>query len=425
MDVGLLFLVMFGLMALTVPIGFAIAISASVCFIAFTDVPVSVIAQSAVTGLDSFPMLACPFFILAGGLMSKGGLAKRLVDLMQALFGHITGGLSIASVITCMFFGSISGSATATVSSVGGFMVPEMKSRGYDAGFCASLVAAAGSLGVFIPPSLTLVFYGIVTQTSITDLFIATVIPGILVTLALVLVCLWLSKKYNYPKEKKATKQELIRSLKEAKWALICPIIILGGIYSGLFTPTESAVIAVIYSIIIGFFVHKELDLKALKEVLLESMAVNGMIMFLLAFASGFARYVTLAQVPVKLVGFITGVTTNPVLILLMINILVLLVGCVVDNVPSIMILSPILLPLAETCGLTPVEFGVIMSVNTAIGLITPPYGADLFVGATIAKCKLQDTFKTLLPMVGAQIAVLFFITYVPQSISFLVDLLR
>ena len=197
MEVWLLFIIMFALMLFTVPIGFSIAIAASFCFLQFTDIPVNIIAQSAITGLDSFPMLAVPFFILAGALMSKGGLARRLVNVMQALFGHFTGGLSISSVVTCMFFGSISGSATATVSAVGGFMIPEMKDRGYDAGFCASLVSCAGSLGVFIPPSVTLVFYGLVTQTSITDLFIATVPAGILVTAALCFTCWYLSKKYN------------------------------------------------------------------------------------------------------------------------------------------------------------------------------------------------------------------------------------
>ena len=263
------------------------------------------IAQTAVTGLDSFPMLACPFFILAGALMSRGGLAKRLIDMIQSFVGHLTGGLAISSVVTCMFFGAISGSATATVSSIGGFMIPEMKQRGYETGFCASLVSCAGSLGLFIPPSLSLVFYAVVTGSSIADLFIATVVPGIIVTVVLCLVAWFLSRKYGYPKEKKSTWRERGRAVWDAKWAIVCPVIILGGIYSGLFTPTEAAVVAVVYSIIIGVFVYKELDLKAIWETLIESMSMNGLVMFLLAFATGFARYVTLEQVPTKLVSFI------------------------------------------------------------------------------------------------------------------------
>lgn len=422
MGVWLLFVIMFALMALTVPIGYAIAMAAAFCFINFTKIPVSIVAQSAITGLDSFPMLACPFFILAGNLMSKGGLAKRLVNVMQAFFGHLTGGLSIAAIVTCMFFGAISGSATATVSAVGGFMMPEMKERGYDAGYCASLMSCAGSLGVFIPPSLTLVFYGLVTQTSIADLFIATIPAGVMITVALCIVAWRLSKKYNYPLEKRIPLKEAFRCVWDAKWALICPIIILGGIYSGIFTPTEAAIVSVVYAIIIGVFVYKELTLKDIYNTLLESMATNGMIMFLLAFATGFAKYVTLAQVPQQIVTAILGFTSNRFIILLLINILVLITGCVIDNVPNIMILSPILLPLAMKAGLTPIEFGVIISVNTSIGLVTPPYGADLFVGATIAKCKVEDTFKPLIPFVVAQVICLFILTYIPQTMSWLVN---
>lgn len=425
MEILLLFIIMFGLMAFSVPIGFSIVIAASACFALFTEVPISVIAQTAVTGLDSFPMLACPFFILAGALMSRGGLAKRLIDMIQSFVGHLTGGLAISSVVTCMFFGAISGSATATVSSIGGFMIPEMKQRGYETGFCASLVSCAGSLGLFIPPSLSLVFYAVVTGSSIADLFIATVVPGIIVTVVLCLVAWFLSRKYGYPKEKKSTWRERGRAVWDAKWAIVCPVIILGGIYSGLFIPTEAAVVAVVYSIIIGVFVYKELDLKAIWETLIESMSMNGLVMFLLAFATGFARYVTLEQVPTKLVSFISGITDSPILILLMINVLVLLVGCVMDNVPSIMILSPILLPLALQAGLTPVQFGVVMSINTTIGLVTPPYGADLFVGATIAKCKVEDTFRTLLPFVIGLIFCLFLVTYIPDLSTFVLEFMK
>lgn len=425
MDVWTLFIVMFALMALSVPIGYSIAIAAAFCFVQYTSIPVEIVAQSAITGLDSFPMLACPFFILAGALMSKGGLAKRLVNVMESLFGFLTGGLSISAIVTCMFFGAISGSATATVSSVGGFMMPEMKKRGYDAGYCASLMSCAGSLGVFIPPSLTLVFYGLVTQTSIADLFIATVPAGILITLALCIMAWAMSKKYNYPKEAKVSFRETMRCIWDAKWALICPVIILGGIYSGIFTPTEAAIVSTVYALVIGLFVYKELTWKDVYDTLLESMATNGMIMFLLAFATGFAKYVTLAQVPQKIVSGILGLTNSPVVILLLINVLVLITGCVIDNVPNIMILAPILLPLAMKAGLTPVEFGVIISVNTSIGLVTPPYGADLFVDATIAKCKVEDTFRTLMPFVLAQIVCLFIITYFPQPMTWLVNLIN
>ncbi|MDL2254466.1 TRAP transporter large permease, partial [Ruminococcaceae bacterium OttesenSCG-928-I18] len=371
MDVLFLFGSLLVLIALSVPIGFAIGISTVLTFVFFTDQPLVMITQSLTTGLDSFPMMAIPFFILAGTTMSTGGVARRLIDVAQNAIGHRTGGLSMVTAVTCMFFGAITGSANATVSAIGGVMVPQMVRKGYDRNYAASLAACSGTIGLIIPPSIAFVIYGVVTGTSIGDLFIAGVVPGVLMTIAICIVCYISSRREGYVGGKKATRKELGRSIWDAKWAILSPIIILGGIYSGIFTPTEAAVVSVVYSIIIGAFVHKELTWKGLYLALRDAMLLTGISMYLLGVATAFAKYLTLAQVPAKVVGMITGITTNPILLLLIMNIFLLLVGCVVDNIPATIILSPILLPLAIQAGLTPVQFGVMITLNLTIGLVT------------------------------------------------------
>ena len=414
MDIVILFLILFACITISVPIGYSLAIATIICFRFFTNIPLLVVAQTCITGVDSFPMLAIPFFILAGIIMSKGGVAKRLVTLAQTCLGHVTGGLGIVATVTCMFFGAISGSATATASAIGGFMIPEMKEHGYDSGFSASLVAAAGTIGIIIPPSLSFVIYGVVTNSSITDLFIAGIVPGVLMTIVLCVVSYLLSLKNHVPKMPRVTGKERLHAFWDAKWSLLAPVIILGGIYSGIFTPTEAAVVAIVYSVIIGMFVYRELNWKDLYDGLKETMQLGGMIMFMMAIATAFARYVTLAQVPDKVVSFITGITDNPVIILMIMNIFLLLVGCIIDNIPAVTILAPILLPVAQEAGLSVIQFGVVIVLNTTIGLITPPYGPNLFIGATIAKCRLEDMMRSLVPMLLAVIGVLLVVTFFP-----------
>lgn len=414
MDIVILFLILFACIALTVPVGYSLALATLICFRLYTSIPLLTVAQTCITGLDSFPLLAIPFFILSGIIMSEGGVAKRLVIFANSFLGHISGGLAIVTTVTCMFFGAISGSASATTSAIGGIMIPEMKKGGYPSGFAASLSASAGIIGIIIPPSIAFVIYGVVTQSSITDLLIAGIIPGVLMTIALCIVSYMLAKKNNVPKTEKTTAKVRLEAFWDAKWALLSPVIILGGIYTGYFTPTEAAVISIVYSVFIGMFVYRELTLKGLYDALKETMLLSGMIMFMMALATAFARYVTLAQVPAKVVAGITGFTDSPFIILLLINIFLLLVGCIIDNIPALTILAPILLPLALEAGLSVVQFGVVIVINTSIGLITPPYGPNLFIASAIAKCKLEEMMKPLVPMFLVLVAALMIVTYFP-----------
>lgn len=414
MEIALLFIILFGCVLLGMPIGFSLAASTMVSFMLFTKTTVTQVAQYLTTGLDSFSMLAIPFFILAGIIMSKGGVARRLINVFMSFIGHYRGGLGIVMSVACCFFGAISGSATATTSAIGGVMIPEMTEKGYPPAFSSPLAAVAGIIGIIIPPSLAFVIYGVITNTSISDMFLAGIIPGIIITITLCAISTVIAYKKNIPTIPKQTWRQRGRAVWDAKWSLIAPVIILGGIYAGIFTPTESAVVAIVYSIIIGMFVYRELTWKDLVAAFEEATLLNCCFTFMLGVATAFSRYVTLQQIPTKIIEMITDFTSNPVVILLLINLFLLLVGCVVDTIPALTILAPIFLPLAQKCGLDNVQFGIIIVLNTCIGLVTPPYGPNLYLGNMIAKCKFEDSVRYLLPLFAGMLAVLALLTYAP-----------
>jgi len=423
-------LLLFGLLvlfiSLSVPIGVTIGLATAICLAATTNIPLVLIAQKSVTGLDSFPLLAIPYFILAGALMLEGGISKRLVDLADSLLGFVTGGLAMVTVLACMFFAAISGSGPATVSAIGSFMIPAMKERGYDSGFAAALAACAGTIGVIIPPSIPFVIYGVVAQVSIGDMFIAGIIPGIILGIALMLVCYLVSLKKGYRGSgQKPSIKTVGKAFREAIWALIIPVIVLGGIYGGIFTPTEAAVVTVVYSFFVGKFIYKELTLKKIYNCLLDSSLVNGVTQFMIGLSMAFASYLALAQIPTTVASWLAGLSDTPWVTLTIINIFLLILGCFVDNIPAVIILTPILLPIVKQLGVDPIHFGLFLTVNLAVGFITPPYGINLFVATAISGESIETISKNLLYFIAAMILCVFLFTNIPGLSLWLVNILR
>ena len=412
-------------LVLTVPIGFSLGI-ASLAYIFATDqLTLGFVARNMVTGTDSFPIMAIPFFVFAGELMGGGGISKRLLDVPNVFFGRIRGGLAIVTVVVCMFFAAISGSGPATVAAVGGMVVPTMLEKGYDKKFVLALIAAAGSIGVIIPPSIPMVVYSVTVNSSVSSLFLAGFIPGILIGLVLIVYSYVYARKAGYKGDTEPFSiGRALREVWRGKWALLSPVIILGGIYGGIFTPTEAAAVSVIYSLIIGLFVHKELNFKQMLDVTKRSCETTATILVVIGCATGFSKVLTLGRIPTTVATLLTTMTDSKVLILLLINLLLLLVGCFMETVCAIMILAPILFPVVTALGVDPIHFGIIMVTNLAIGFITPPLGVNLFVASRVGETTLDVVIRGIVPFLVLMIATLMLITYVPAISMFLPNLL-
>jgi len=406
---------------LTVPIGIALGAASLMTLLFASKVPVMMLSQNAFAALDSFPLMAIPFFILAGALMSYGGVSRRLLNLANTMVGFLTGGLAMVTTLACMFFAAISGSGPATVSAIGSFMIPAMKEKNYDPGFAAAISAAAGSIGVIIPPSIPFVIYGVVTGVSIGTMFIAGFIPGIIIGVGLMVASYIVAKREGYKgMERRATFGEFWKALREAGWSLLAPGIILGGIYGGVFTPTEAAVVAVVYALIVGVFIHREIGLKEIYQALKETVLINGATTFMIGLSMSFANLLTMEQVPAAIGNALLGISSNKFVILIIINLLLLFVGCFIDNISSCIILAPILLPIVTRLGVDPVHFGIFMTVNLAIGFVTPPYGANLFVATAVANVSMERIVRYIWPFIISMIVSLLIITYVPAVSLFL-----
>ncbi|HHV51929.1 MAG TPA: TRAP transporter large permease [Synergistaceae bacterium] len=419
--VALIICIFFGM-----PIGFSLGVSALCSLASWGSIPLKLMVQRMFTGIDSFPLMAIPFFMLAGELMFSGGMLTRLFKFADALVGHIRGGLGHVNVMASMLFAGITGSALADTAALGSMEIPMMVEGGYDVDYSAAITAASSIVGPIIPPSIPMVIYAVAAgNVSIAGLFLAGAVPGILIGVAMMIYNYVISLKRNYPRrETRITFMEFIRIFRRAILVLMMPIIILGGILSGIFTPTEASAVAVAYAIIVGFFVTRELNFKGLTRALLNSGIESGVVLIVVGMSSIVSWILATQQVPQIAANFFLSLTDNPFIYLLCVNALLLFLGCFMDPTPAIILVTPILTPIAIALGIDPLHFGLVVVINLIVGLITPPVGLCLFIACGIAKISLERISKAVLPFVLVEIAVLFLITYVPSICLFLPKLL-
>ncbi|PSW22116.1 C4-dicarboxylate ABC transporter permease [Photobacterium sanctipauli] len=416
MSVFILFSTFAFLVVYTVPIAIALGIATLVTILSTGNLSVDFLVSTLITSVDSFPIMAVPFFILAGDIMASGGISQRLVNFANSLVKNITGGFAIASIITCMFFAAISGSGPATVAAVGGIMIPAMIKYGYDKGFATAVVTAAGAIGVMIPPSIPMVMYGVSASTSIGDLFIAGVIPGLLVTFCLIVWAYIYSKKKGYKgSDEPFSLKEVLTQLNHAQLALLIPVIILGGIYGGFFTPTEASVVAVVYSLVVSLFVYKEISFKQLPQIMTKSVLTSVIVLLIVGTATAFGKYLALEQIPTQIANAMLAFSDSKAVFILLMVALLLVVGCFMETVAAIIILTPILVPVAVLFGFNPVHVGIIMVVTLAIGFITPPLGLNLFVGSSVSGISVEKLSKAIIPFFVAMLIALMFVIFIPQ----------
>ena len=412
--------ILFGVFALllifNVPIAVSLGIASVVAMLA-GDISLSQIPVMAYTATSKFSLLAIPFFVLGGNIMEKAGISEKLIDLAKACVGHTRNGIAVVCVIVACFFAAISGSGPATVAALGSILIPAMMEAGYGIGFATSLMSAAGAIGVIIPPSVTFVVYGCVSGASIGTMFMAGIIPGCMMGAALIICTIVLNRHNTKLKAtKKASGKERWETFKDAIWGLLMPVIILGGIYSGVFTPTEAAAVSCVYGLIVGAFVYKKLTWKGLKELIVTSASQTGVVMYVILAATMFAYVITIDNLAITAKDAMKAITGGNVLIFLLIcNIILLIAGMVMDAVSALYILIPILWPIANAMGYDIIAFGILMCVNLAIGLVTPPVGVNLFTGCSISKITVKQCMKDILPIILSLLIVLLLVTYVPQ----------
>ncbi|MDD2206079.1 MAG: TRAP transporter large permease [Aminobacterium sp.] len=418
----LFFFIIFGL-----PIVFCLGL-ANIAMLHVMNIPFMVLPAKIISGMNSFPLLAIPFFMFVGEVMNRGGIAKRLVDFADSLVGHITGGLGHVAILSSMFFGGISGSAVAEAAAIGGLLVPPMKEEGYPPSFAAAVTASASVIGIIIPPSIPFILFGIVTNTSIARIFLGGIIPGIIVGLSLMVTTWFLTKKHGYGKMKgsshKFNIKRVAQTFKGAWLALSIPVIVVGGILGGIFTATEAGAVSAFVALILGLFVYKEITFRDLPDIFLNTAKTTAIVLFLCGMAMATAWLLTRARVPFALAELIRSITDARLGVLIIANILLFLVGFVMDLTPAMLILAPILLPVMESVGIDPVYFGVIMSINLGLGLITPPVGTVLYVACGVANVKFEELVRSILPFLIAEIVALILFIFFPQLVMFIPNVL-
>lgn len=421
-----LFVIFALLMVVGVPVAVAMAAASVIYMLLFVDISLVVVAQQMLAGVNKYTLLAIPFFMIAGALMEHGGISRRLIDFCKALLGRIPGGLALVTIVASELFAAMTGAGAATVAAIGSFMIPAMVKDGYDRDFATALSATAGIFGPLIPPSILMVLYSVSTNISIGSMLIGGIGPGLLMGLMVMIPAMYICIKNNYRSHdvQKSGVKELLAQFKNAVWALLTPVIILGGIYSGYFTATEAAAVAALYSLLVGLFVYKELTLTKVMSVLKSAMISTGGIMLIVAATSAFGWVLTFERIPQDIATFLMGTVSNKYVFLLIIDLLMLFSGCFLDPVPAVMIYAPLLSPVAMGYGIDPIHFGVTMVVGLVIGLITPPVGVNLFVASGISGCPVHRMVPKLVPFLVVVVIGLIVVTFMPGISTYLPSLI-
>lgn len=418
--ITLLIILLLIFLAFSVPIYVSIGLASFISVLIFSDIIPMVLIQRMFSGLDAISLMALPFFVLAANIMDGGGLSKRILSFSRALVGHLAGGIALTSQVASMFFGSLSGSSPATVIAIGKIMYPELVKGGYNKSFSGGLLASAGAVSLVIPPSITLIIFAAVTGVSVSSLFMGGITAGIVLGLSSIVYIYIYAKKHNIEKDKRASWEELVKSFGKAFWSLLIPVIILGGIYTGIFSPTEAAVVSVVYAFLIGFFVYKELDLKTTFKICIDSAITSAQILVLVSSAQLFGWVLTREQVPQQVSSFMVDNVSSVIIFLLLLNVILLIMGMFMEGIAAITVTAPLIFPAAVAMGMDPVHLGVIMVTNLAIGMYTPPFGMNIFVAQTITRLELKEMMPGLCKFLAFNIAGLLLITYIPEISLFL-----
>ena len=424
MNTAVLFICMFAFMAIGMPVAISLGLSSLLTIAFFSQDSIASMSIKLFETSEHYTLMAIPFFVLAGNLMSTGGVAKRMVRFAIAAVGHLRGGLAIASILACMLFAAVSGSSPATVVAIGSILLPAMVKQGYPMKFGVGVIGTAGGLGILIPPSIVMVIYAVSTNSSIGKLFIAGIVPGLLLAALLLSVTWAVAKKRNYPRMPKASLAEMVAAFRESFWGLALVVVVIGGIYSGIFTPTEAAAMSAAYAFFVSVYVYKDLTLKQVPKVLLDSANLSAMILYIITNAVLFSFLLTSEQIPQSLAAWINDMGLSPWMFLMVVNVLLLIAGNFMEPSSILLITAPILFPVAMKLGIDPIHLGILMTVNMEIGMITPPVGLNLYVASGIANMGLTEVTKACAPWILVMLLFLLLITYVPAITLWLPNLL-
>ena len=424
MNVWIMFIIFLILLFTRVPIAYSLGISAAI-YLLLEGIPFNIVAEKMYAGMDSFTMVCIPSFILAGNLMNTGGITKRIVAFCNVFAGHIRGALAYINILASVLFAGISGTALADVASLGSMLIPAMKDEGYDADFSVAITASTSVVGPIIPPSVPMVIAGTLTNLSIAKLFVGGIMPGLIMGLGFIIPTYYMSKKRNYPKHERVPMKERVKIIKDVIWALLMPLILMVGILSGIFTPTEASIVTVLYAFVVGIFIYKEIKLKDIFPIFRDTVIAAGSVIILVGIANLFAWILTSERVPQTIANGILSITENPILVILIMNIVLLFTGMFMESIAAIIIMIPVLLPVATAIGMSPIHFSIMAILNLMIGLVTPPVGLCLTTAAQIGKISTGRAIKANAPFLVVLLLILALVSYVPAVTTFLPGLMK